>query len=495
MTWIVRTALGYSVVVALSAGMMAFLAADGQTATDKSKDHKARSRHAGKTEARVRYTVAPGTRSTITMKTLPGATTATLHQEGKSGSGRGVKLHAQQDGTLRFSVRPAAKSKGIEKFFVESKVGDKIHRYPLELRFSSKPTAEMPAPHHRHAKSTAKGNSVRKALSRDEIRNLSNAALLKKGYPMRPDRKHSPKAFDAWRKAVSSPFTVVKHHTVHADRRSALARIPHSRKLTAKLNAGSVTEVTANNWSGFELRGAANGTYDRVEGTWKVPFVTGPPLPIPSSTPQLVAYSSFWVGLDGDPNGLPANTLGGLWQAGTEQKATTLNLGTTTLEVEEYYAWYELFPDPENKIVNFTVEPGDEIQTQVWIGNNLGQPTPSPTHYGFTMQNLTKKEATGFTAVIGNTKIVGREAVWIMESPSFNDKFGLSEYFTATMTNAFARLASSPAGQGFVAYKKDPKAQLIQFKMTSDGSANSTTLSSVASIDDSSMRFTWGAFR
>jgi hypothetical protein len=455
-------------------------------------------RGAADTAPPVRYTVAPGVNSRIVMKTLPGAV-CTLRREGDTDPARGFRLSpADQDGVIRFHVRPAAESKVVGKFFVECKAGGKVKRYPLELRASPKPTAEMPAPPREGRKRLPKGAFARRALSEGEMRSLSDVELLKGGYPMRPNPKEAPKAFAAWRRAVSSPATVVKAHAVSGAARAPRPGIPNGRGKAPKLVTSPGVSVTqeSSRWSGFELRGAASGTYDRVEGTWKVPFVTGPALPIPSNTPQLVVYSSIWVGLDGDPRNLPPNSLGSLWHVGTEQRATTLNLGTTTMQMAEYYAWHQLSPDEgKQKIHNFTVEDGDEVSMQIWIGNNLGQPAASPTHYGFAVQNLTRKEAALGTSVLGGKRIVGREAVWILESPASPDSVGLANYFSATVSNAHARRASSPAGQGFVPYGGDPKALLIQFRMTSDGTENGATLSAVTPVDASSMRFKWSAFR
>ncbi len=455
-----------------------------------------------KTHPPVRYTVAPGVSSRIVMKTFPGGV-CTLHYEGKPGPGRGVRLHARQDGTVPFHVRPRAESRAVAKFFLECRAGGRVERYPLELRFGLEPTAAMPAPPRGGRSAHPKGALVRRALTEKEIGSLSDGELWKRGYPMRPNPREAPKAFAAWRRAVSSPATVVTAHTVSSgavrrtrpasSRVKAPARLTRPGTLAAPRTAVPQTALV---WSGFELQGNAGSTYDRVEGTWKVPAVTGPNIPTPSSTAQAAVYSSLWVGLVGDAASLPTSSLGSLWQAGTEQHATTLNLGTTTLSVAQYYAWSELFPDElEQRLANFTVEAGDEIHAQVWIGDSRGQPAKTPTHYGLTMQNLTRNETTGATFVLGGKRIVGRQAVWILESPSFSDSVGLSNYGTATLSNALARRASFPAGQGFVPYGNDPNAQLIQYTMTSDGSASGNTLSSVTPVDGSTMRFRWAAFR
>ena len=94
-------------------------------------------------------------------------------------------------------------------------------------------------------------------------------------------------------------------------------------------------------------------------GTWNVPFVT--------SEPGGKTYSSMWVGLDGDGET-------DLVQAGTGQEATNINLGFIQFTLTSYYAWTEFLPQQPNEqvISNFTVNPGDEIFTEVSVSGNEG---------------------------------------------------------------------------------------------------------------------------
>jgi hypothetical protein len=96
------------------------------------------------------------------------------------------------------------------------------------------------------------------------------------------------------------------------------------------------TNSTSTNWSGYAVTG---GRYTRVSSSWTVPAVTC------SGT----AYSSFWVGLDGD-------TSGTVEQTGTDSDCS----GSTP----QYYAWFEMYPKfPTN--YKDTVKPGDKMSATV----------------------------------------------------------------------------------------------------------------------------------
>jgi hypothetical protein len=96
------------------------------------------------------------------------------------------------------------------------------------------------------------------------------------------------------------------------------------------------TNSTSTNWSGYAVTG---GRYTSVSSSWTVPQVSC------SGT----AYSSFWVGLDGDTS----NTVE---QTGTDSDCS----GSTP----QYYAWYEMYPKFPVNYSN-TVRPGDHMSASV----------------------------------------------------------------------------------------------------------------------------------
>ena len=98
-----------------------------------------------------------------------------------------------------------------------------------------------------------------------------------------------------------------------------------------------ITRSTSTNWAGYSATG---GTFKTVSATWKQPSAT---------CTADTAYSSFWVGLDGDGT----NTVE---QIGTDADCS----GGKPV----YYAWYEMYPKfPVN--LSLTINPGDTVSASV----------------------------------------------------------------------------------------------------------------------------------
>ena len=90
-----------------------------------------------------------------------------------------------------------------------------------------------------------------------------------------------------------------------------------------------ITRSTSTNWAGYSATG---GRFTSVSATWKQPAAT---------CTAATAYSSFWVGLDGDGT----NTVE---QIGTDADCS----GGKPV----YYAWYEMYPKfPVN--LSLTIQP------------------------------------------------------------------------------------------------------------------------------------------
>ena len=215
--------------------------------------------------------------------------------------------------------------------------------------------------------------------------------------------------------------------------------------------------------------------YDWVTGTWHVPFVT--------SEPNTRTYSALWVGLDGDGTT-------DLVQAGTEQEATNINLGFIQFTLTNYYAWTEFLPQQptEQVISNFTINPGDEIFTAVWIGNGDNEPSLASASATCFMMNLSTGGFASLSVPRSPLCVKGREAVWIMERPTVGGSLpDLANYGSAVMYNASARKVNSPRHQGYVPYLGARNKQETMVN-------GADTLSTVTAIDSNSMRFDWKAF-
>jgi hypothetical protein len=406
----------------------------------------------------LRYTFAPRITTPIVMKTLPGAS-CIIHRLGEPNPGRSLKLFADYEGMVRFHVRPSAESEGIAKVVLDCEVSGKVTRFPLELRASAKPTEEIPAPSL--AIQSQAGASVRPGLSEQDMLHLSNQELHKRGYPARPNPEQAPGLFNTWRRIVSTPMTIIEPHTV------SNPGISHG---PVKIVAGP---QTANNWSGFELRGV--GPYAEVVGRWVVPNVhLGEAIP---------TYSAFWIGIDGDG-------LNDLVQAGTEQNNVTFDfdfLGTQVqFSICHYYAWTQFLPQQpfEQQITNFSVKEYDEIFTAVWIQDTDGTLNPAGSVASFMVTNLTNSQSTTVQTPVGNTSVSCSEAEWIMERPTVNSSLpDLADYGLAVMREAWA----TPDEATWYTYQGDTN---VQYTMVN----GSDLLSSVVPINDTTMLFAWARF-
>jgi len=138
---------------------------------------------------------------------------------------------------------------------------------------------------------------------------------------------------------------------------------------------------TSTNWSGYATTGT---TYSDVKGSWTQPTAT--------CTSGQTAYSSFWVGIDGD-------TTNSVEQTGTDADCSS---GTP-----QYYAWYEMYPKFPVNLSN-PVHPGDHLSAEVQVsGRGNFTLTISDTTQGWT-----------FTTNQKSTKAKLGSAEWIAEAPS-----------------------------------------------------------------------------
>ncbi|HZT86158.1 MAG TPA: G1 family glutamic endopeptidase [Gaiellaceae bacterium] len=140
-----------------------------------------------------------------------------------------------------------------------------------------------------------------------------------------------------------------------------------------------ISNSTSTNWSGYAVTGSR---FTQVSASWTEPTVKC------SGT----AYSSFWVGLDGD-------TSGTVEQTGTDADCS----GSTP----QYYAWYEMYPKfPVN--LSGTVRPGDKLSASVTT-NGSGSFTLKLTDSTQGWTNTT-------TARLKSAKLASAEV--IAEAPS-----------------------------------------------------------------------------
>ena len=140
-----------------------------------------------------------------------------------------------------------------------------------------------------------------------------------------------------------------------------------------------ITDSTSSNWSGYAVTGSR---FTSVSASWTQP----------TAKCSGTAYSSFWVGLDGDTS----NTV--------EQTGTDADCSGST---PQYYAWYEMYPKfPVN--LKGTVRPGDHLSASVT--------TDGSGRFTLTITDSTQGWTNTTNARLKSAKLASAEV--IAEAPS-----------------------------------------------------------------------------
>ena len=162
-----------------------------------------------------------------------------------------------------------------------------------------------------------------------------------------------------------------------------------------------ITNSTSTNWSGYAVTGSR---YTSVSASWTEPTV---------SCSGGTAYSSFWVGLDGD-------TSGTVEQTGTDADCS----GSTP----RYYAWYEMYPKfPTN--LRGTVRPNDKLNATVTTDGRGG--------FTLTISDTTQGWTNTTNARLKSAKLASAEV--IAEAPSSSGGvLPLANFGTVGFSNAKA---------------------------------------------------------
>lgn len=189
-----------------------------------------------------------------------------------------------------------------------------------------------------------------------------------------------------------------------------------------------VTESTSTNWSGYavqtSLASPAQNVVSDVQGSWTVPTVTGPR--------HGSYYSSDWVGIDG------------------YSSPSVEQIGTDSDWINgkpNYYAWYEMYPQPSYLIKAITVQPGDVINAEVSYSGG-----------SFTLYIKDQTNGASFTTTLANTTAQRSSAEWVVEAPSsFSGKvLPLADFGTVTFTGASATIGSHTGPITDTAWQNDP---------------------------------------
>jgi hypothetical protein len=173
------------------------------------------------------------------------------------------------------------------------------------------------------------------------------------------------------RRLVILPFLLMLAHPAGAGAHPALRHgAPNHR----------VTRSTSSNWSGYAATGS---TFRTVSATWKQPS---------ASCTSATAYSSFWVGLDGDGSTT-------VEQTGTDADCSG--------GAPRYYAWYEMYPKfPVN--LSMPIRSGDTITASVTTDGKGG--------FTLTIGDTTTGRSFSTTQRLKHARLASAEV--IAEAPS-----------------------------------------------------------------------------
>src|SRR5215470_12967205 len=166
----------------------------------------------------------------------------------------------------------------------------------------------------------------------------------------------------------------------------------------------ATANTTSVNWSGYAVEtNLANPQayfFTDVQATWVVPCVS------PSASN---AYSSTWIGLDGDSSSSKTVEQIGIEQDYINGKAV-------------YYAWYEMYPKAVVKL-DLVIQAGDTISAEVkYLGNNT---------YQLTLDDVTSGHSSAIQ--VESAKPIRDSAEWIEEGTG-----RVADFNTVTFTNAQA---------------------------------------------------------
>jgi hypothetical protein len=407
-----------------------------------------------------------GTLSAIRFQTVPNAE-CTVTPENATPS-RTFTVYADDAGTVQFHARPSRTATAAIRLDVSCSGETGSTTHVLEVTPSTDVSAGKL---FLRTPGQVQPKVVTRVALGTEATQLSQEELLQRGYPLRPDSQTAPAAFSAWMKAVSQPATYVPERTVlHSDRVHGVRQLANGT-------------ATSNNWSGFAAHrqwiftgrltppfARLTAPFDWVTGLWYIPSVTG--------EENVQDYSSFWIGLDGDGTS-------DVIQDGTSQDVFTFDFLFGSWTFTNYYPWTEWFPLGEQQISNFTVNPGDEIFSEVWVGNAGSAPTPTGAFGICLFEDLSTSTYTMvYIPVPSGVTFIGDSAEWIMERPTVNNSLpDLSNYVLAGMHDAYARRSDG----SYVTYNGGNNNQISMFN-------GSDELSTVYP-NGTSMLFVWENFK
>jgi len=245
---------------------------------------------------------------------------------------------------------------------------------------------------------------------------LTDADVVKLGYPHRPDRRLRPDRYERWQARVARP-----------------TRFVNAREISMP---GRVNTTYSNSqiWDGPVVTGS--GGWLNVESEWDVPSVLAP---LSDCSVMPSAEVSTWVGLGGfGTSSLVQAGTNGTWGCYVTSQGTYVRTAS-------YYSWLEVLPANVTGLT-LPAHAGDHFYVDVWLGDTNGNENITGGYAWFYLSNDTLQTSTtkkvAISAAYGSQ--ASNSAEWIVERPTINGSpTSLARFGFTSVLFAFADTATT----------------------------------------------------
>ncbi len=270
---------------------------------------------------------------------------------------QGVPVSTDSDGYARFHALRAASADAARRLILDcTDAAGKPSSFSANLA-----SEETFVP---HPIDIASERGIERPALAGDPRQMTQLQLVQQGYGLRPDPEKDPAAYSRWLASASAPGKML------------FTRRPN-------LHVHNVITTSSPWWVGSVLTGAPS--YVSVEATFNVPRA------IPGGDATTSTGVSIWNGIGGFGTG------SGLIQGGID--ITTSPVAASYQSFREYCCGD---PDSNGYGGDFSPNPGDQIYSQQWYCDSVGNPNLAGG-YGCTfLHNMTSGAILSCTAANGS---------------------------------------------------------------------------------------------
>ncbi len=236
---------------------------------------------------------------------------------------------------------------------------------------------------------------------------------------------------------------------------------PHSTMSLIKLSTMTAAAVVTNdsNWAGYiaasDLQ-TPQPVVTNVSASWEVPTV--------AVSPQTQdTFAAVWIGI----GGLFDSTL---IQVGTEQDSVN--------GISDYFAWFELLPNPSNIIDTIDLSPGDHVNVNIQLVD------ASTDEWSIYIQDVTTNQEFNYGFFYSSSQL---SAEWIVERPEVGSRLAtLANIGKVEFTNCQATIGAQKG-----AISSFPVFQSVMYESVQDTTGiGITQLTAVSDLINNGSSFT-----